>query len=190
MEIAFTHKIARGNKEAIAFLYNQYGKKLYGYAVSKWHMSEDEAWDMVYKTLYKIIEVADKYTFENEQKFVGFIFKVFINYLRMHYRDTKNKKIETVELSDKRMNVAPKSTGSSPLTPQMKVLQEELDKLEDWQRILLLMRAQDMSYASIAAYVNKSEDQLKVYYMRLKKSIGEKVSERFKNIPNTEQNAG
>jgi hypothetical protein len=32
-----------------------------------------------------------------------------------------------------------------------------------------------MSYAAIAAYVNKPEQQLKVYYQRLKKKITERM---------------
>ena len=72
-------------------LYNNYGKKLYGYAISKWNIDEDDAWELVYKTLYKIIEVADKYTFETESKFNGFIYQVFINNLRNKYNEQKNK---------------------------------------------------------------------------------------------------
>lgn len=188
------HTITSKDKAAVASLYNQYGKKLYGYAVSKWHFTEDEAWDMVYKTLYKVIEVVDKYTFENESKFAGFVFKIFMNNLRMHYRDTKNKKLDTVELSDQQMNrVSGTSKASETNTgpnPQLAILQEELEKLEDWQRILLLMRAQNMSYAAIAVYANKPEEQLKVYYMRLKKMIADKIEERMNVINLTNGNVG
>ncbi|MCI5056284.1 MAG: hypothetical protein MRY83_09255, partial [Flavobacteriales bacterium] len=47
----------------------------------------------------------------------------------------------------------------------------EMEKLEEWQRTLLLMRAQSYTYEEIAPYVDKPANQLKVYYMRLKKRI-------------------
>ncbi|MBK6985309.1 MAG: hypothetical protein IPH32_11365 [Bacteroidetes bacterium] len=56
------------------------------------------------------------------------------------------------------------------------ILQQELEKLEDWQRILLLMRGQDMPYSKISEFVKKPENQLKVYYARLKKQLTENVN--------------
>jgi DNA-directed RNA polymerase specialized sigma24 family protein len=94
-------EIRKKDKKAITALYNQYGKKLYGYAVSKWNVNEDDAWELVYKTLYKIIEVIDKYTFENESKFNGFIYQIFINNLRNNYNEKKNKYVETIVLERK-----------------------------------------------------------------------------------------
>ncbi len=67
----------------------------------------------------------------------------------------------------------------------LKILQNELDKLEDWQRILLLMRTQDVPYSKIAEFVNKPENQLKVYYARLKKQIHESVSHQVSIIKNS-----
>ncbi|MBI3240070.1 MAG: hypothetical protein HYZ43_14700, partial [Flavobacteriia bacterium] len=37
-------------------IYNRYGKKLYAYALKTWKISEDDAWNLIYKTLYKVIE--------------------------------------------------------------------------------------------------------------------------------------
>lgn len=169
------------SKETVALLYERYGKKLYGYAITKWKLSEDDSWDLVYKTLYKAMNVADQYTFKDEGKFIGFLFKIFINYLRNHYRDTKAKGIVTTELletheklsSDRKESEEEKESTS----PLMRCLQKALAILEDWQRILLLMRAQDYSYEAIAKYVEKPGDQLKVYHMRLKKVVTEKTND-------------
>lgn len=169
------------NEETVALLYERYGKKLYGYAITKWKVSEDDSWELVYKTLYKVMNVADQYTFQDEGKFIGFLFKVFINYLRNHYRDTKAKGIVTTELlethekisSDRKESEEEKESTS----PLMRCLQKVLALLEDWQRVLLLMRAQDYSYEAIAKYVNRPGDQLKVYHMRFKKVVTEKTNE-------------
>ena len=153
-------------------------KKLYGYAITQWKVSEDDAWDMVYKTLYKVIDSIDNYSFEDENRFVGFLFKVFTNYLRNHIRDTKGKGILTDELMDN-IELA-SSEGNSEEnkkeSPLMRCLKKALDTLEDWQRVLLLMKAQEFSYKDIAPYVNRPEKQLKVYNLRLRTSIAKNTN--------------
>jgi DNA-directed RNA polymerase specialized sigma24 family protein len=131
------------------------------------------------------MNVADRYTFQDEGKFIAFLFKIFINYLRNHYRDTKAKGIATTELLEKheklssdRKETEEENESSSPL---MRCLQKVLALLEDWQRILLLMRAQDHAYEDISKYVARPGDQLKVYHMRLKKVVTEKTNDCVNN---------
>lgn len=169
------------NKETVSLLYQRYGKKLYGYAITKWKFSEDDSWELVYKTLYKAMNVSDRYTFKDEGKFIGFLFKIFINYLRNHYNYTKAKGIVTTELlgwheklSSDRNETDEEKERMSPL---MRCLQKALAVLDDWQRVLLLMRAQDYSYEDISKYVERPGDQLKVYHMRLKKVVTEKTND-------------
>ncbi len=169
------------NKETIALLYERYGKKLYGYAIVKWKTSEDDSWELVYKTLYKVMNSGDQYKFESEGKFKAFLFKIFINYLRNHYRDTKSKGLVMTELletheklSSDRKETEEEKEYTSPL---MRCLQKALALLEDWQRILLLMRAQDHSYETISPYVDRPGEQLKVYHMRLKKVVADKTND-------------
>lgn len=169
------------NKETIALLYARYGKKLYGYAITKWKLGEDDSWELVYKTLYKVMNVAHRYNFPDEGKFTAFLFKIFINYLRNHYRDTKAKGIVTTELLEKHEKLSSDRKESEEekesTSPLMKCLQKVLALLEDWQRILLLMRAQDHSYDDISKYVARPGDQLKVYHMRLKKVVSDKTTD-------------
>lgn len=177
-------QLRRKDKGAIAALYQRYGKKLYGYAVSKWRVDEDEAWELVYKTLYKIIEVAGRYTFENESKFNGFVFQVFINYLRNHYNSKKGKGLDTVAFSQQLENILSEKKEADherPDTPYMSCLKKILEQFDDWKRILLLMKAQDFSYEEIASYVSKPAGQLKVYYMRARKALTEKVNDCVEN---------
>lgn len=172
--------IKASSSGAVAFLYNRFGRKLYGYSVSRWKVTEDEAWELVYKTLYRAVETMDRYTFEDESKFSGFLFKIFVNYLRNHYRDNKGKHIETVELEEKHEKRVHDRSDQEPAkekSPGMKCLEQELGKLEDWQRVLLLMRAQEFGYEEIGKYVDKPADQLKVYHMRLRKKVTEGTNE-------------
>ncbi len=174
--------IRKKDKKALTLLYNRYGKKFYGYAVSRWNVSEDDAWELIYKTLYKVIEVIDKYSFETEEKFNGFMFQVFINNLRNHYTATKNKTIETIGLEEKHGSVEEKDSDEPKTeSPYMKCLKKAMEQLEDWKRILLLMKAQDFSYAEIAQYVGKPDEQLKVYYLRAKQVLTTKINQCLEN---------
>jgi len=180
--IELLKEIRKKDKNAVTVLYNRYGKKLYGYAISKWKLDEDEAWELVYKTIYKVLEVVDNYKYADENKFAGFIFTVFSNNLRNLYQKKKNNPVETVELTGNNEPVLSDEPDDKPINNiHMNYLQEELQQMEDWKKILLLMRAQDFSYDEIANYVNRPAEQLKVYYMRLKKQLTEKINARINN---------
>lgn len=169
----------KGLKQA----YERYGKKLYGYAISVWKVDEDASWDLVYKSLYRVAEQVQNYHFENEDKFGGFLFRVFINYLKNHLRD--NPKNQTVELKE-HMGIEHNHPTQEIENPNHLLIRKELDRMEDWERILLLSRSQGMSYQEIANYTNKSTDQLKVYYGRLKKRLEKILTEASITINNTD----
>jgi len=168
------------SKELADLLYRKYGRKLLSYAIHTWNTDEDDAWELIYKTLYKVMDNWRKYEFANEEKFSAFVFTVFINLVRNHHRDQAGKKAVLGDTGiDEAAHVAHETPESERETltesEKMVKLKAVLDTLEDWQRILLLMRSDGRSYAEIAAYVKKPEDQLKVYYQRLKKAIAEKM---------------
>ncbi len=165
--------------EWITVVYNRYGKKLYSYAIATWNVTEDVAWELIYKTIYKVTDTYGNYTFESEEKFASFVFKIFINYLRNHYRDNKQERtfefttMDDVDLETKETS----GTAELPASKKMQALNEALDGMEDWERMLLLMRSEGRAYSEIAQYVNKPENQLKVYYQRLKEQLQKKLNE-------------
>jgi len=171
-------------KAGIALLYERYGRKLYKYGVFSWKLSEDESWELVYKTLYRIMTVHADYTFASEQKFAGFVFTAFVNYLRNHLRDTKPEReaLQYAPLEEHLHRLDDAPPENEPRSLHAQLLQEELDKLEDWQRILLLLRSQDLPYARIAPFTGKPEEQLKVYYQRLKKQLLERINHRIQRL--------
>lgn len=169
-------------KKLLKELYERYGKRLYAYAIKSWKLNEDEAWEMVYKTLYRIVETHKQYQFEDENKFASFVFRVFINYLRNHFRDSKKLEerfhliyVEDSVIQDK---TEPKQEEGND-SKMLNALNDVLKDLEDWQRILLLMRSAGHPYSEIAKYISKPEEQLKVYYQRLKQEISKKINERI-----------
>lgn len=169
-------RLGENSTSGLKMLYERYGRKLYGYAVHRWSLSEDAAWDLVYKTLYRILETHKAYVFESEEKFAAFVFKVFVNYLRNHYRDARRRGEGNEVPFDDAHHDRPQE-DETPASPQLSKLQRVLETFEDWERILLLMRGQDMPYSAIARYVGKPEEQLKVYYQRLKKKLLDRMNE-------------
>lgn len=178
--------LSNTNNDVVKSLYELYAKKLLTYTCKNYTIDKDDAWAIVYKTIYKIADVQSNYTFEHEQKKSAFIFKTHINFLRNYFRDNKSfeKNNQEVELHDNFTDKEPEPnpTQNLPLT----ILQQELEKLEDWQRILLLMRGQDMPYSQISEFVKKPENQLKVYYARLKKQLTDNVNAELEKIKTTQ----
>jgi RNA polymerase sigma factor (sigma-70 family) len=164
-------------------LYEKYAKKLLGYTLKNYLIGEDDAWNLVYKTIYRMAEIHDRYHFENEKKKIAFLFKTHINYLRNYYRDNKSfeHKNQEVKLREE-MAAITNEDLQVPESRQLTCLQNQLDRLEEWERILLLMRGQEVPYSEIARFVNKPEKQLKVYYARLKKQLLEQMNDALQPL--------
>jgi RNA polymerase sigma factor (sigma-70 family) len=175
-----SYEILKSDREkGIKTLYELYSKKLSAYAKHNWQINEDTNWDLIYKTIYKVADVINLYEFENEEKFASFIFKIFINNIRDQLRSEKRvgNIISEVELTDQIINTYYLKDLNNFPNEALRILQQELEKMKDWERILLLLRGQNMPYQEIARYVDKPEKQLKVYYARLKKELENKVTE-------------
>lgn len=177
------------SKDASAVLYERYGKKLYTYAIQTWNINEDDAWELVYKTLNKVIDSYKKYQFASEEKFASFTFRIFINLIKDYKRAkiTEKSKLDIVYSEDIQEYGSTNQEIENEDEPKPNFLihhlNNELAKLDDWQKDLLLMKAQDIPYSEISKVVDKPENQLKVYYQRLKARI---MNNMEKHIPNHE----
>lgn len=191
VEIPTYELLKKKEKKSIEILYLRYGRKFRQYAIKTWKLDEDAATDLVYQTLYKTVDSFEKCSFSSEKKFSSYVFTLFMNFLRNHHRDTEKRK-ESLDVSYndnlEDLGLAGNSESQEENNPgfKMKLLQEELEKLEDWERMLLLLRAQDMPYSEIAKFVDKPEEQLKVYHQRLRNKLTEKMNESI--MKNTAQN--
>lgn len=174
--------ILKDPQKGLKQCYELYGRKLIHYAIRTWKLEEDVAWDLVYKALFNLGDTVKRYSFESETKFQSFLFRMFINYIKNHFRDDARKKkgVIEIELNESHQFLQSENENGEFENPNVSVLQEELDKLEEWQRILLLMRSQDTPYSEIAKLLDKPESQLKVYYGRLKDSLFEKMRLKIK----------
>lgn len=75
------HHLSDNTKKSLTVLYEKYAQKLLGYTCKNYTIDKDDALAVVYKTLYKIVEVTNDSMFENEQKRSAFIFKTHIHFL-------------------------------------------------------------------------------------------------------------
>ena len=203
--------LRKDRDKGIEILYEKYGTKLYGYGLKSWNLDEDTAWELVYQTLYKVLEKIDDYEFDSEKKFGSFLFTVFCNLLRRNYRDTKKReeKLSFATFNESNFEESRQGPGlgaerqvQNALVEKaldsfreeggesfyMKCLQAALDELEDWQRILVLMRAQDMPYTQIADFIHKPAGQLKVYHQRARKKLEELLEGKVKLIKQEQSN--
>ena len=176
----YQNKVSTNN--LVKQLYEQYSRKLYAYTRKNYTINEDDTWSLVYKTIYKIADVHGNYSFENQQKQSAFIFKTHINYLKNYFRDNKTFESKNLEVELNENHLPDNEVIQIKENQHLKILQQELNLLEDWERILLLMRGQQVPYADIAKFVNKPEKQLKVYYSRLKQQLLLKVNESLQQL--------
>lgn len=176
-------KLYRKTKvKRLELLFEAFGDALFGYGNRQWKIPKDACWDLIYASLYKVEEVADDHDFEAVEKFNAFVFRIFINRMKNYLRDeeTRTKGAREVELEEDKIGESQERIEQE--NEEVNLLNEILDELEDWQRILMLMRAQDYSYSEIAKYTHKSEKNLKVYYGRLKKQIAEKMEFKLQKV--------
>jgi RNA polymerase sigma-70 factor (ECF subfamily) len=191
------------DKKGLKMLYTEYGANLYDYAVSRWKFTEDEAWEVIYKTLETLLNKVHEYEFESQKHFENFLFKVFKNNLGQLYRTKKRNEenirfltmdqIQLVNDGDEEewnANIPDSnilhdyfSDGLNENTsPLFKNLQAALEALKQNERDLLMLRAQNFSYREIAEMLGleEKEEQLKVKYLRAKKKLIKQIERESK----------
>ena len=175
-------------------LYLLYGKKFYGFAVTKWSFNEDEAWNIVYQTLETIILKIGDYKIESQAHFDNLIFKIFTNFLRQEYRRLKKISEEFQILSYGEMEIAVADETEKVTDENLKIpfdkeffreyfetedtesskiteLKKALNKLAPFEKDLLLLKANNYSYDEIAKMLKVDNNQLKVKYHRAKNKL-------------------
>lgn len=188
-------QLAEKNKKGYESLYILFANKFYGYAITKWNFSEDESWDIVYKTLETLVNKLSNYKFESQAHFNGFVFKVFINFLRQQYRlnKTREKEINFIRLGEVdygevdsalegiETNKIEGSFSKEFFTdyyhneggenPKLIELKKALEKLDKNEQDILLLKAQNYTYDEIAQMLRIENKQLKVKHHRAKHKL-------------------
>lgn len=184
--------ISNKDPKGLEELYQTYGSRFYAYAVQRWNLTEDEAWEIVYKTLETLVLKLSNYQFESKALFEGFLFKVLLNFLRQYFRSKRSSheaEIDFVDLNNeeevpyqvsKQISKAAFSDyykTESVENPALQILNEALSKLESMDKDILLLRAQNYSYDEIAGLLNIDNKQLKVTHHRAKQKLLTMINE-------------
>jgi RNA polymerase sigma factor (sigma-70 family) len=181
------------DREIAQDLFELYGKKLYHYAAKTWSMDEDEAWDVLYDSIYGFMRAYSDRKFRSRADIENLLWKIFKNRLRDRYRRKKRLESQYREVPynearscayegldpagsyDPERELVEENTGS----PVLQRLETILESLKDWERELLLCRANSIAYADIAVMTGMKVETLKVYYQRLKIRIAKELGEPF-----------
>lgn len=178
-------QIEDDTSEGIEILFRYCADRFYGYAVERWHCSEDEAWEVVYQTLDKLITKLPECSFSNQSQFDAYIFKVFKSYLSKSYRKKKDRKskLQVISIEEATEGQISSNELSSiginenlflnvdSQNPLIEKLEEALLKLDELDRELLLLRVQNFSYEEIAHLLGIENKQLKVKHHRAKQKL-------------------
>lgn len=193
--------------KGLTALFEGYGQQLYGFAVTHFHIDEDEAYDVLYRTLEIVGKVITRYEFTSENHFANWLFKIHKNNILQLLRAKKSKDVqlqpvsfydwqieakswdEDFELEDFKP-VIDKLSGinayeSSPGQNQLMVaMQKALQLLNEIDRELLLLRMNNYSYDEIARMLGIENNQLKVKFNRAKAKVEKKTLELLKDTYN------
>lgn len=187
--------------QGLATLFKKYGQSLYGFAVTRWHLSEDESYDVLYKTFETVGKVITRYEFESENHFDNWLFKIHKNNILQFVRTKRNKEFghqtysfsdwenEVSELADEGFAISglndliEKVSGSNfyDNTPSSNLLmlavEKALQQIPELDRDLLLLRMNNYSYDEIAKMLGIENNQLKVRFSRAKAKVQKKTLE-------------
>lgn len=168
-------------------LYENYGKKFYSYCIRQWKMTEDDAWDVIYKTLEALVLKLSNYDFESQAHFNNFLYKVLINFIRQNFRTRRsNEEYDMMLLDFQEEDIASFGAVTKLLNerafkdyyaleivddPAILALKEALSKMDEQEKDILLLRAQNYSYDEIAEMLAIENNQLKVKHHRAKKKL-------------------
>lgn len=199
------NSIRSKDKNALESLYNNYGIKLFSFARTNWNLSEDDGWELVYNTLFKVIEVIDRYDFKNEKHFQNWIYKIFKNELFQFYRRNENKasfkdfvsleafKTKQIEPDEDWQKVSDGIGILNNISNEDYLLQEEtvnptivalenaLNEIGDFNKQLLLLRAQGFTYEEVASFLGVDKKNLKVKYLRAKQKVIKLLAEKMED---------
>lgn len=178
-------------------LYTKFGKNLFSYAHYAMKIDNDDSWDLVYSTLIKLANKLQELSFENDAKLGAYVKTAFNNHCKNYFRNKSrrekgtsmysfNENSSEEELSSQNYiahqvknkslelyneHVKKEENGEEEDSVLMQKTKKALDQLEKWEKMLLLLRSQNLPYYEIAKFIDKPEAHLKVYHQRLKKKL-------------------
>ena len=131
---AIHESIKTDSRKALQELYEAYGSKFYNYGIAKWRLSEDACWDVVYQTLETVITKLPD-SFESQKHFENWLYKVFINFLRMHFRSHRDDKFKILSFDANHAENLEDEEGdsNSELVSEIEEDEEQEEVVAEWE---------------------------------------------------------
>jgi RNA polymerase sigma factor (sigma-70 family) len=191
--------------KGLAALFECYGRQLYGFSVTHFHLDEDESYDVLYKTLETVGKVITRYEFTSDKHFDNWLFKIHKNNVLQLIRAKKSKQEEilvdnykswekeAIELNDEELKIESfkpviekiSSFNAYEVSPThnqlMSAMQKALQRLSNLERELLMLRMSNYSYDEIAKMLGVENNQLKVKFNRAKAKVEKRMLEILKD---------
>lgn len=188
-------------RDGLALLYDFYGKSLYQYSVRNWELDEDEAYDILYKTLETVGKVIGRYEFSTEKHFSNWLFKIHKNNSLMFIRAKSSKEeieFKTVDWQQEYQEANDENDAIdfndnaiadqadelyedvSSTNPLFNALEKALLTINETDRDIVLLRMNNYSYEEIANMLGIENNQLRVRFLRAKAKIEKKTMDIIK----------
>lgn len=193
---------SKNPEKGLTQLFEHYGSILYGYSLKRFELSEDEAYDALYKTFESIGNIITRYQFDSELHFENWIFKIHKNNILQILRKRKNN-IQTVSFDDWATEFS-ESGEETDLTDYREIIehisgsrdeefnsyssssflfqamQKAMNHLSGMEKDILLLRMNNYTYDEIAQMLKIENNQLKVKFSRAKSKLEKKTLQLLK----------
>ncbi|NAS31572.1 sigma-70 family RNA polymerase sigma factor [Flavobacteriaceae bacterium R38] len=161
------------SEKEFQIIYNQHYQKVYRLCMGYFKGNDRIAEDVTQEVFIKVWEKSN--VFRGDSHISTWIYRITVNTCLMYLRSRKLKK----EISSEKFPEKPENNPDhqSDKEQQLKLLYDCIYKLDELNKIIILMVLEGLSYDKIAAVAGVSEETLRVRIHRIKKSLTKCVND-------------
>ena len=172
-------RIKKKDREAFVEAYDLYVDDIYRFIYFKVGR-EEEAQDITSEVFLKVWNYAQSHELDETKSLRAFIYKTARNSVIDYYRRLKENDVSLDEdigivLIDEEQNLLARAENISDL----KLIKENISKLKDEYREIILMRfVDDLSFAEIAEITGKTTGNIRVLVFRALQALKEMINDK------------
>jgi len=189
--------LKRGDRQGCSRLMDAYFGRLVNEAISVFHLPAAESEELVSDCLVSVVQQVHSFEFRrSDADFHFWVMTIFKNRVRdfvrqraktvgfvTHFQESNFENEEAFGQGERDVIAAilgayeeatrEDSTSARDIEcrERLKVIEQVLESMEVWERVLLRCRAVEVPYEDITRYTGKPASQLKVYHGRVKKKF-------------------
>ena len=205
--------LKRGDRKGCTRLMDIYYDRLVNEAINVFHLPEGESEELVSDCLVSVVQQVQTFEFRrSDVDFHFWVMTIFKNRVRdfvrqraktaglvTHFQESNfeneeafgegEREVLTAIISAYEQATREESTSAkdTECRNRLRVIEEVLDSMEVWERVLLRCRALEVPYEDITRYTGKSASQLKVYHGRVRKKFIRLLSVHYPEVMENER---